>query len=197
MSRRDRSWLSFIVISVVTVIAILGLFFPRTKSFSGVVDDFVIALEDNTTQYLTASNTWTSITYNGQIHVSSAWAHTAGSNQIRCLREGTYSLYFSIQPQLNSTQVQTLYHCKPCHLFQQLRATIQYDGIGFIYEIRSSLTRSDREARFLSKSILFHAHPDDIIRIQFNSLCPNVVISSGASPMMNSYPTSATLTITD
>ena len=197
MSRRDRSWLSFIVVSVVTVIAILGLFFPRSSSFNGSGNDVTIALEDNTTQYLNASDTWTSINYNGQIHVSSAWGHTVGSNQITCHREGTYRLYFSIQPQLNNSQIQTLYHCKPCHLYQQIRATIQYDGIGFIHEIRSSHTRGDREARFLSKSILFHAHPDDIIRLQFKSLCPNVVLSSGGNQMMNSYPTSATLIISD
>jgi hypothetical protein len=179
MSRRDRSWLYFTGYCIVLIIAILGLFYPQQQSQQNGVD-VTVALEDNTNQSLIASNTWTSIRYSTNIHVSSAWNHTAGDEKIECLREGIYRLYFSIQPTLNNTQPQTLYFCKACNLYQQIRATIQYGGVGMIEEISSSHTHGDREARFLSKSVLLYASPTDVIRIQFKSQCPNVII--GATP---------------
>ena len=193
MARRNLSWLYFIGYSIVLVIAILGLFYPQSSGGPFEEIDVSLALDDDTNQSVIATNTWTSITYNRNIHVSSAWNHTLGSDQIICLREGIYLLYFSIQPRLNNTIAQTLFFCKACHLYQEIRATIQYDGIGAIQEIRSSYTQSDREARFVSKSFLFHANPTDVIRLQFKSQCPNIMI--GPIPSLNSLPTSATLAI--
>lgn len=196
MARRDYSWLYFAGYSLVLVIAILGLFYPQSTGVGSAAQiDVTLALEDNTNQSLLATNTWTSIRYSRNIHVSSAWNHTAGSDEIICLRAGTYLLYFSIQPRLNSSQTQTNFFCKACHLYEEIRATIQYDGVGAIQEIRSSFTEGDREARFISKSLLFYANPTDVIRLQFRSLCPNIIIAP--PPILNALPTSATLAISN
>lgn len=196
MPRRDRPWLSFLSFSALATIAILALVFSVRDHGNR---DVTIALEDNTTQWISASNTWTSIRYNKQLHISSAWEHSSGSTRIRCLKEGIYRLYFSIQPDVNITLSEEMsYHCRPCHLHHQLRATIQYNGHGVLHEIHSSRTHSDREARFMSKSILFHANVDDVLIMQFRSLCPNMMLSIGDEQQsFNVYPTSATLIISD
>lgn len=189
--------ISFLCIIFVFLIAFTALVLAGISlSNSGESDDVTLVLEDNTTQELLGSGIWTSIEYHKQLHSSQAWKHTPASEEnslIECRREGIYRAYFSIQLSLlNPVTNTTPLECQDSQLGHEIRATIQYDGQGLLHEIRSSHTRGDIAASFMSKEFLFRADEGDLLRFQFYSLCSEAILSSnGESP----YATSATLII--
>ena len=163
----------------------------------------ILALDDNSVQPVGGSDVWTSITYNRNSYVSSAWVHSPGGDAVTCQRTGIYQAYFSVQldvaglPSPELTNASGIpYVCRPCQLQHKIRATRQVGGLGLLAEVRPSHTRGDRAATFLSKSVLFYAAHGDVMRFQFSSLCQYVVLTPGDGPSsFNTYPASATLSI--
>lgn len=187
---------------VVLGLAIASFFFPLDAGDSVGSAGLILALDDDTVQTVAGSDVWTSITYSRNSYVSGAWSHTAGGDAIACLRTGIYQAYFSVQVDVaglstdpeNASSVPWV--CRPCQLRHRLRATRQLGGAGLLTEVRPSHTRGDREATFLSKSVLFYAARGDVIRFQFSSLCQYVVLTPGSGPpLFNAYPSSASLYI--
>jgi hypothetical protein len=198
-SRRARPLPPWQILFNVLVLglAIAAFFFPLGGGSGD--SSLILALDDDTVQPVAGSDVWTSITYNRNSYVSSAWSHTAGGDAIACLRTGIYQAYFSVQLDvagLTANASSIPWVCRPCQLRHKLRATRQLGGAGLLTEVRPSHTRGDREATFLSKSVLFYAARGDVMRFQFSSLCEHAVLTPGDGPaLFNTYPSSASLYI--
>lgn len=205
-SRRGNSCLSLVSYLIIAAIAISGLILGALSFHAYLGDgdsginsrDRTIALEDNTVQLITSPGIWTTIIYHRQLHISDSWHHNIGSGIVKCLREGTYQVYFSIQLSLSSpSEPNKTYYCQSENLRHQIRATSQYDGKGALHEIRSSRTRGDRDATLIGKYFLFHSNEGDLLRFQFYSLCGDVILTTAIEPYLDDsiYANSATLAI--
>ena len=111
---------------------------------------------------------------------------------------GNGGLTISTHKKLKSDdyRIQNMSHhnnkCHPCHLKFALRGTQQYGGIGLLKEIKSSLTYSSKEDKFLNKIFFINATIGDVFRMQFKSSCPLLVISPyfNNTNLFNTFPSS-------
>ncbi len=136
-----------------------------------------LSVYDTTQQPLLGANTWTNIVYNHTLFTSPDFLLLPGGDTVRCLKTGIYAMYFKIQTSLNTSVSPPLpLQCGNCFLKYAARATIQYQGVGLITEIPTSFTY-DNNGLLLSTQLFFSVSYNDLLRIQFISACPYLLLS--------------------
>ncbi len=136
-----------------------------------------LSLYDVKQQPLLGANTWTNINYNHTLFTSPDFILLPGGGAIRCLKNGIYTMFFKIQIDLNTSVTPPLPpQCGSCFLKYAARATIQYQGVGLITEIPTSFTY-DNNGLHLSTQLFFNSSYNDLIRIQFISACPYLILT--------------------
>lgn len=184
-NRTDRFWSSYLVLSFILLIAILGLFFPQSNNtFTPPPPPppplrYALVLNDNTTQTLNMANQWKNITYNTLSITSPAFLYSSTplppQNGITCLIPGYYRVYLSVQTDSPPTFQNTTFHCRACHLSYAIRGIQQRNGQ--IYDISGSFTTINRAVSFLSKEFIILVNNGDVLQFQFKSLCPQLTLS--------------------
>lgn len=156
------------MIAIIAVI-LAGMAYENTKR------DVTLALEDNAPQELDSIGVWSNIEFRRNLHISPAWHHTRGEESVvECRMDGIYRIFFSIQTSLSSTTSS----CSEEELSSlMMRATIQYDGQGLLHEIHSSLTKGNMYTEYMGKEFLLNVEEGDLLRFQFYSLCPDLILS--------------------
>jgi hypothetical protein len=211
---------SFVIIAAVGVISVIALILAinannglntmanSLQSGSGLqtvilVPNF-LEIYDDRSQAMLGPNTWTSVSFNNHLFVSSSWIHDLDSDTIICNRSDLYTVYFAIEAQVNLSALPTVVppECKACDLRYSLRGTQQIGGEGTIFEIPASLTYASGQQFLLSKSFFINASVGDVFRFQFASLCAGLVLhpqpyltTNEPVPVPDSYPSSAVLSI--
>ena len=155
-------------------------------------------------RFSSAGGVWNPVTFNQQIPVNAGtdmWIHQAGSGIIQCNRTGSYTVYFSVQAQVNESGTVVLpLECKAHYLRYAIRGTQLVDGE--IIEIEGSFTYSSGMNFFLAKQFFIEATVGD--RFQFEvvspcanmTLCPDAIIGIPVpSAIQGTYPSSTTLMI--
>ena len=169
---------------------------------SGGAVPVLLSIYDNRSQVMVGPNTWTNVVFNNHLFLSDSWVHDFESDVILCNRSDLYSVYFSIQAQLNTNNDdgqgmasaggdgdnhRRRHHrphhrpdeaerpeCKGCHLRYSIRGTQQPVNTGNILEIPGSLTYSGGANFFLAKQFYINATAGDAFRFQFVSLCEDL-----------------------
>lgn len=155
-----------------------------------------LSLYDTTQQPLLAANTWTNIKYNHTLYSSPDFLLLPSGDTIQCLKTGIFAMYFKIQTNINTSVTPPMpLQCGNCFLKYAVRATIQYQGIGMITEIPTSFTY-DNNAQLLSTQLFFSSSYNDLIRIQFISACPYLLLSPYNNNMSNSSSSSQSISTT-
>lgn len=158
------------------------------------------SIYDLTEQPLLASNMWTNIRYNHTLFNSDQFLlipapPSTGGDTIKCLKTGTYTMFFKIQTALNTSVAPPLpLQCGSCLLKYAARATIQYQGLGLFHEIPTSHT-FDNNVQLLTTSVIFRVAMNDLIRIQFISPCQHLLLSTYNNNANTSHSVSSLLLI--
>lgn len=149
---------------------------------------------------------WHHVAFDQHIPVEAGngvWLHEPGSDIVYCNRTGSYSVYFSVQAQVNvsGTSVVPL-ECQACNLRYAIRGTQQSVDTETIFEIPGSFTYSSGQNFFLSKQFFIQATVGDIFRFDVISPCATLTLFPDAyigiptsSAIQGTYPSSTTLII--
>ena len=157
-------------------------------------------------RFSSAGGIWNPVTFNQQIPVNAGtdmWIHEAGSEIIECNRTGSYTVYFSVQAQVNESGTGVLpLECKACNLRYAIRGTQQLVGTESILEIEGSFTYSSGMNFFLAKQFFIEATVGDRFQFEVVSPCANMTLCPDAyigipvpSAIQGTYPSSTTLMI--
>ena len=137
-----------------------------------------LSVYDLSGQALLDANTWTNIKYNHTLFASPDFSLQPDGETLRCLKTGIFTMFFKLQTSLNTSVEPPLpLQCGSCFLKYAARATIQYQGVGLITEIPTSYT-FDNNVQLLTTQLFFSASFNDILRIQFISACPYLLLST-------------------
>jgi hypothetical protein len=166
-------------VTIALILGILGLFIGVSNNnlLSGSTHQLLIY--DLTEQPLLDANTWTNVRYNHTLFNSDRFSLIGGGGDtIKCLKTGTFKMFFKLQTSVNNSIVPPLpIQCTSCFLKYAARATIQYQGLGLIYEIPTSHTHNNN-GQLLVNELIFSATTNDLIRIQLISPCPYLILSA-------------------
>ncbi len=221
MARSPVFYFFVVGISAAIILAIVALALSRSGNDGGTTiinniiggEDTLFSIYDDKAQPLLSNNTWTNIFFDRHLYgVGGAFLQEAsfGSDIILCNRTGFYTVFFSIQAQINTnfiaaaataTQVVPL-ECKTCNLRYSIRATRQAADSDSIFEVPGSLTYSGGMNFYLSKQFVIDATAGDLFRFQFASPCGQLslqpspyVFAQEPTPAVDSFPASVTLVI--
>ena len=165
-----------IAVTIALLFGLLGLVVGGSNH-NTLVHPHRLSVYDITQQPLLGANTWTNIIYNRTLLTSPDFLLLPSGDTVRCLKTGIYAMFFKIQTGLNTSVSPPLpLQCGNCFLKYAARATIQYQGVGLINEIPTSFTY-DSNGLLLSTKLFFSAAYNDLIRIQFISACPHLILS--------------------
>lgn len=156
-------------------------------------------------RFSSAGGVWTAVTFDQEIPVNTGagmWIHEAGSEIIECNRTGSYTVYFSVQAQVNESGAGVLpWECKACNLRYAIRGR-QLVGTESIFEIPGSFTYSSGMNFFLAKQFFIEATAGDRFQFEVVSPCANMTLFPDAymgipvsSAIQGTYPSSTTLMI--
>lgn len=149
---------------------------------------------------------WHHVTFDQEIQVASdtsIWLHEPETDTIVCGRTGNYSVYFSVQAQLNNSNAMVIpWECQACNLRYAIRGQVSRDTVNF-FEIEGSYAYSSGQNFFLAKQFFINAFVGDLFTFDIISPCANLILFPDAYlNMPNSsividslYPSSATLLI--
>ncbi len=166
-------------VAIALILGLLALFIGVSNNNS-LTGAHQLSIYDLNEQSLLDANTWTNVRYNHTLFNSDRFSlipATNGGDTIKCLKTGTYKMFFKLQTSVNNSIEPPLpIQCTSCFLKYAARATIQYQGLGLIYEIPTSHTHNNN-AQLLVNELIFSATLNDLIRIQLISPCPYLILS--------------------
>lgn len=155
-------------------------------------------------QLSNSGGAWHHVAFDQHLHaVNGMWIHEPGSDLIYCNHTGTYSVYFSVQAQVNESATPVIpWECQACHLRYAIRATQQSVNTESIFEVPGSFTYSSGQNFFLAKQFFIQATAGDFFRFDVISPCANLMLFPDAymgipasSAIQGAYPSSTTLII--